>query len=222
MDLLLPQAYLIGLIVLLGGAAVVIGLQVWRVRADEVRLAKLEIKVKEDSKDSATLYELASVQLRKRLYDQAVDTLKLALKRSDGEPGEARALMQNALGFALAAQGNHAAAIRHYKSALQAKADYPVALNNLGYALERQSLPEEARQAYSQALALDPGNKTTSKRLKLLDRRFPAETVEAGWPGPGDGPNSRALSLNQERRLRSEESVLRLPLQQPLNLKAPR
>ena len=47
MDLLLPQAYLIGLIVLLGGAAVVIGLQVWRVRADEVRLAKLEIKVKE-------------------------------------------------------------------------------------------------------------------------------------------------------------------------------
>ncbi|MCP9826010.1 tetratricopeptide repeat protein [Synechococcus sp. EJ6-Ellesmere] len=190
MDLLLPQAYLIGLIVLLGGAAVVIGLQVWRVRADEVRLAKLEIKVKEDSKDSATLYELASVQLRKRLYDQAVDTLKLALKRSDGEPGEARALMQNALGFALAAQGNHAAAIRHYKSALQAKADYPVALNNLGYALERQSLPEEARQAYSQALALDPGNKTTSKRLKLLDRRFPAETVETAGPAQGMAPTA--------------------------------
>jgi Flp pilus assembly protein TadD len=190
MDLLLPQAYLIGLIVLLGGAAVVIGLQVWRVRADEVRLAKLEIQVKEDSKDSATLYELASVQLRKRLYDQAVDTLKLALKRSDGEPGEARALIQNALGFALAAQGNHAAAIRHYKSALQAKADYPVALNNLGYALERQSLPVEARQAYTQALALDPSNKTTSKRLKLLDRRFPADPAEPVAPAKGMGPKA--------------------------------
>ncbi|MCP9839939.1 tetratricopeptide repeat protein [Synechococcus sp. J7-Johnson] len=190
MDLLLPQAYLIGLIVLLGGAAVVIGLQVWRVRADEVRLAKLEIQVKEDSKDSATLYELASVQLRKRLYDQAVDTLKLALKRSDGEPGEAKALIQNALGFALAAQGNHAAAIRHYKSALQAKADYPVALNNLGYALERQSLPVEARQAYSQALALDPSNKTTSKRLKLLDRRFPADPAEHVGPAKGMGPKA--------------------------------
>ncbi len=190
MDLLLPQAYLIGLIVLLGGAAVVIGLQVWRVRADEVRLAKLEIQVKEDSKDSATLYELASVQLRKRLYDQAVDTLKLALKRSDGEPGEAKALIQNALGFALAAQGNHAAAIRHYKSALQAKADYPVALNNLGYALERQSLPVEARLAYSQALALDPSNKTTSKRLKLLDRRFPADPAEPVGPAKGMGPKA--------------------------------
>ncbi|MCP9799225.1 tetratricopeptide repeat protein [Synechococcus sp. RedBA-s] len=190
MDLLLPQAYLIGLIVLLGGAAVVIGLQVWRVRADEVRLAKLEVQVKDDPKDSATLYELASVQLRKRLYDQAVDTLKLALKRSEGEPGEARALIQNALGFAVAAQGNHGAAIRHYKSALQAKADYPVALNNLGYALERQSLPEEARQAYNQAQALDPGNKTTSKRLKLLDRRFPAEVVEPAGPAQGMGPTA--------------------------------
>jgi tetratricopeptide (TPR) repeat protein len=174
MDFLLPQAYLIGLIVLLGGASVVIGLQVWRVRRDEVQLAKLEQQTKEQGQDAATLYELASVQLRKRLYDQAVDSLKLALKRSDGEPGEARALIQNALGFALAAQGNHASAIRHYKAALQAKADYPVALNNLGYALERQGLPEEARQAYTKALALDPGNKTTTKRLKLLDRRNPA------------------------------------------------
>lgn len=188
MDLLLPQAYLIGLIVLLGGAAVVIGLQVWRVRADEVRLAKLESQAKDDPKDSATLYELASVQLRKRLYDQAVDTLKLALKRSEGEPGEARALIQNALGFALAAQGNHAAAIRHYRSALQAKADYPVALNNLGYALERQSLNEEARQAYNQSLVLDPTNKTATKRLKLLDRRFPAEAVESSGPSKGMAP----------------------------------
>jgi Flp pilus assembly protein TadD len=198
MDLLLPQAYLIGLIVLLGGAAVVVGLQVWRVRADEVRLAKLEVQIKDDPKDSATLYELASVQLRKRLYDQAVDTLKLALKRSDGEPGEARALIQNALGFALAAQGNHAAATRHYKSALQAKADYPVALNNLGYALERQSLTEEARQAYNQALILDPVNKTTSKRLKLLDRRFPAEIIEPAGPAQGMGPASLRSSTGRK------------------------
>ncbi|MBC1260336.1 tetratricopeptide repeat protein [Synechococcus sp. BSF8S] len=202
MDLLLPQAYLIGLIVLLGGAAVVIGLQVWRVRADEVRLAKLENQVKEESKDAATLYELASVQLRKRLYDQAVDSLKLALKRSDGEPGEARALMQNALGFALAAQGNHAAAIRHYKLALQAKADYPVALNNLGYALERQALHEEARQAYNQALALDPSNKTTSKRLKLLDRRFPADSAEPGAKGmaPSAGRPGTAANASSAKK----------------------
>ena len=42
MDALLPQAYLIGLIVLLGVAAVVVARQIWRVRSDEVTLAKLE------------------------------------------------------------------------------------------------------------------------------------------------------------------------------------
>jgi len=45
-----------------------------------------------------------SVQLRKRMYAQAVASLQLALKRSAGEPDEAQALMQNALGFSLAAQ----------------------------------------------------------------------------------------------------------------------
>lgn len=42
MDILLPQAYLIGLIVLLGGAAVVIGFQLVRVRRDEAALSRLE------------------------------------------------------------------------------------------------------------------------------------------------------------------------------------
>lgn len=187
MDMLLPQAYLIGLIVLLGGAAVLIGFQLVRVRRDEATLARLEGKGKDASQDPATLYELASVQLRKRLYAQAVDSLQLALKRSAGEPDEAQALMQNALGFSLAAQNNFTTATRHYKAALQAKPDYPVALNNLGYALERQSKPEEARQAYRQALVLDPGNKTTRKRLKLLDRRHPQDSSD---PAPSSGSGS--------------------------------
>jgi Flp pilus assembly protein TadD len=186
MDILLPQAYLIGLIVLLGAAALVIGFQLVRVRRDETTLSRLESEGKKGAQqDPAVLYELASVQLRKRLYAQAVDSLQLALKRSSGEPLEAQALIQNALGFSLAAQSNHAAAIRHYKAALQAKADYPVALNNLGYAYERLSKPEEARQAYEQALALEPGNKTTQKRLKLLDRRNPKDPGEI--PGRGKG-----------------------------------
>ena len=186
MDMLLPQAYLIGLIVLLGGAALVIGFQLVRVRRDEAALARLEAEGKGGGQqDPATLYELASVQLRKRLYPQAVESLQLALKRSSGEPQEAQALMQNALGFSLAAQKSYTTAIRHYKAALQAKADYPVALNNLGYALERQGKPEEARQAYQQALSLEPGNKTSLKRLKLLDRRNPKEPEDR--PGSGKG-----------------------------------
>ncbi len=190
MSSFLPQAYLIGLIVLLGGASVVIALQVFRVRRDEVALARLEgSRNTPQGQDPATLYELASVQLRKRLYGEAVDSLKLALKRSEGEPGEARALIENALGFALAAQTNYPRAIRHYRAALQAKADYPVALNNLGYALERQGKPEEARRSYERALELDPANATSRKRLKLLDRRHPGGADDSPVESPGLGPS---------------------------------
>ena len=173
MDAFLPQAYLIGLIVLLGVAAVVVARQIWRVRADEVTLAKLERKDGPKPSDAATLYELGSVQLRKRLYGQAAESLKQALKKAElaKEPAEAQAVIQNALGFALAAQNNYKTAIRHYRLALEAKPAYPVALNNLAYALEKQLKLEEAKQAYEQVIALDANNKTASKRLKLLARK---------------------------------------------------
>ena len=170
MDLSLPQAYLIGLLVLLGAAAVLVGRQILRVRSDEVALARLEAQAKQSEQSAADLYELASVQLRKRLYNQAADTLKRALKAASSEPSEAQALIENALGFALAAQSNYSAAIRHYRSALRAKADYPVALNNLAYALEKQQKPEEAKETYAKVLELDAGNRTALKRLKRLER----------------------------------------------------
>lgn len=172
---ILPDAYLIGLIGLLAIAAVAVGRQILRVRADELTLSRLGGSKKADSSslDAASLYELASVQLRKRLYDQAADTLKAALKQSEAEqaPSEAMALMENAMGFALAAQNKYPAAIRHYRSAIKAKPDYPVALNNLAFALEKQGKVEESRQTYEQVLTQDPGNKTAQKRLKSLDRR---------------------------------------------------
>ena len=116
MDFSLPQAYLIGLLVILGAAAVLVARQILRVRSDEVALIRLENASKGDEQSAADLYELASVQLRKRLYGQAVDNLKLASKCSAGEPAEAQALIENALGFALAAQSNYSAAIKHYRA----------------------------------------------------------------------------------------------------------
>jgi len=182
MNELLPQAYLIGLIGLLGGAAVLVGRQILRVRRDEQTLARLGGGPKDKTpKDAAGLYELASVQLRKRLYDQAGDTLKQALRQAEAEqsPAEARALIENALGFALAAQAKYPQAVRHYKAALRAKADYPVALNNLAFALEKQAKPEEARSLYEQVLGLEEGNKTARKRLKVLERRAGASMAAA-------------------------------------------
>ena len=170
MDFSLPQAYLIGLLVILGSAAVLVARQILRVRRDEAALMRLESSTKSGEQSAAELYELASVQLRKRLYGQAIDTLKLAVKLSAAEPPEAQALIENALGFALAAQSNYTAAVKHYRAALRAKADYPVALNNLAYALEKQQKPEEARENYLKVLELDSSNGTARKRLKRLER----------------------------------------------------
>ena len=179
METLLPQAYLIGLVVLLGVAAVVVARQIWRVRGDEATLARLERQGEGQSRDAASLYELGSVQLRKRLYGQANDTLKLALKRAQAEQEstEAVALIQNALGFGLAAQGQFKTAVKHYRLALQAKADYPVALNNLAFALEKQLNSEEALETYKRVLELDAGNKTARKRLARLERQLDRSAV---------------------------------------------
>lgn len=186
MNELLPQLYLVGLIGLLGGASFFVGRQILRVRRDEQALSRLGGGRASDGapQDAAGLYELASVQLRKRLYGQASDTLRRALKQADAEqiPAEARALIENAMGFALAAQGKYATAIRHYRAALRAKADYPVALNNLAFALEKQAKPDEARALYEQVLGLEQGNRTARKRLRLLERR------SVGVAAPADAP----------------------------------
>ena len=85
--------------------------------------------------------------------------------------------------FALAAQEKYPAAIRHYRAALRAKPDYPVALNNLAFALEKQGRPGEARQLYQQVLMLEQGNGTARKRLRLLERRNPSGSDDAGEHG---------------------------------------
>ena len=78
----LPQTYLIGLCLLLLVIAVLVGRQFYQVRKDEIKLIKLE---KEDSKtneDSAKMYELASVQLKKiKKYRKNSKKLRIWLKK---------------------------------------------------------------------------------------------------------------------------------------------
>ena len=170
---LLPQTYLLGLVGLLAIVAVVVGRQFFRVRRDEARLIELEKSDTASSRQASDLYELGSVQLRKRLYPQAAATLKQALKRLSGEPDEARALIENALGLCLAAQKDYSGATKHYKLALKAKADYPVALNNLAFAQEKLLKDAEAISLYEQTCSsLEPNNSTAKKGLKKLKRRM--------------------------------------------------
>jgi len=170
MTLNLPQTYLIGLSLLLLVIAILVGRQLYKVRKNELKLLKLEKEDSNTKEDSAKMYELASVQLKKRLYPQATSTLKQALKKLDSEPDEAKALIENALGFALAAQNDFKAAIPHYKKALTAKSDYPVALNNLGFAYQRLLKEDEAYKNYQEVLKLDPKNKTAISQIKRLER----------------------------------------------------
>ena len=76
MNTLLPQTYLIGLTLLLLIVAILVGRQLIKVRTDEINLIKLEKEGAKSSKNASSLYELASVQLRKRLYPQATTTLR--------------------------------------------------------------------------------------------------------------------------------------------------
>jgi len=197
MQELLPQAYLIGLIVLLGAAAVLVGRQILRVRKDEQALARLSAAGPGGAPptDSVGLYELASVQLRKRLYGQAVDNLKLALRKAQAEkaPDEARALIENAYGFALAAESKFSEAVRHYRSALQIKPDYAVALNNLAYALGKLGEPQEARDTYARVLDLEPANGTARKGIKTMERRVgdPTKAVSTGKTDPSAASGKR-------------------------------
>jgi len=166
----LPQTYLIGLCLLLVIIAFLVGKQLYKVRKDEMKLIKLEKEDSNTKEDTAKMYELASVQLKKRLYPQAISTLKQALKKLDGEPKEAKALIENALGFALAAQNDFKSAVVHYKKALTAKSEYPVALNNLGFAYQRLLKEDEAYKNYQEVLKIDPSNKTAISQIKRLER----------------------------------------------------
>ena len=168
---LLPQTYLLGLVGLLAIAAVVVGRQLLRVRRDESQLQQLEQSGAAKSRQASDLYELGSVQLRKRLYPQATATLKQALKRLGDEPDEARAVIENALGFALAAQKDYEGASKHYKLALKAKPNYPVALNNLGYAQDKLLNVDEALRLYRRTLEIEPANGTAKRAVKKLEKR---------------------------------------------------
>ena len=66
MILNLPQTYLLGLCFLLLIIAILVGRQLFKVRKDELKLIKLEKEDSNTKEDSAKMYELASVQLKKK------------------------------------------------------------------------------------------------------------------------------------------------------------
>ncbi len=165
------QSYLLILFILLVIIAVFVLRQFLKVRKEELNLVEFEQKGIDAFETAAELYEFGSIQIKKRLYPQATQTFLKAIKYAKDEPNEAKAIIENALGFSYAAQKEFQKAVNHYNSAINSLPNYTVALNNLASAKQSLLQFEEAYQTYKKVLSIDPKNKTALKKTKELEKR---------------------------------------------------
>ena len=165
------QSYLLILFILLVIISIFVFRQFLRTRQEESSLVKFEQKGFDSINSAEELYEFGSIQIKKRLYSQATKTFLKAIKNSKDEPNEAKAIIENALGFSYAAQKDFKKAIKHYDIAIELLPEYIVAYNNLASAKQNLLEFEEAYNTYKKVLAIDPKNKTAIKKTKELEKR---------------------------------------------------
>lgn len=168
----LPIFYLSILVLLLGGLGVLLFRQILKTRRVETTFGKLQKKLQAETGTAKEYYELGSLYLDKKLYVQATQLLKKALKKEDELEPENQALIYNALGYSYFAQEQYDLAIRQYKEAIKQIPDYVTALNNLANIYEKKQLTAKALETYEAALKADPENKTAKKRAESLRKRF--------------------------------------------------
>ncbi len=165
------QSYLIILFVILVIISIFVFRQFLRTRKDESSLVKFEQKGLNAIDKASELYEFGSIQIKKRLYSEATRTFLKAIENYEEEPNEAKAIIQNALGFSYAAQNEFKKAIKHYNTAIKSLPEYTIALNNLASAQQRLLEYELAYETYKKVLVIDPTNKTALKKTKELETR---------------------------------------------------
>ena len=165
------QSYLIILFIVLVIVSIFVFRQFLKTRKDESNLVKYEQKGLNSLTKASELYEFGSIQIKKRLYSEATKTFLKAVEAYGEEPEEAKAIIQNALGFSYAAQNEFKKAIKHYNSAIKSLPEYTIALNNLASAQQRLLEYELAYATYKKVLVIDPKNKTAIKKTKELEIR---------------------------------------------------
>ena len=95
--------------------------QFLKTRSEELNLVKFEQKGLDSLTKATELYEFGSIQIKKRLYSEATKTFLKAIENYENEPDEAKAIINNALGFSYAAQNEYKKAIKHYNSAIKSR-----------------------------------------------------------------------------------------------------
>ena len=93
------QSYLIILFIVLIIISIFVFRQFLKTRSEELNLVKFEQKGLDSLTKATELYEFGSIQIKKRLYSEATKTFLKAIENYENEPDEAKAIINNALGF---------------------------------------------------------------------------------------------------------------------------
>jgi tetratricopeptide (TPR) repeat protein len=173
MDNIVPLLYLSILLLALATLSVFIGGQILERKRIEDNLSNLQNKIRNNKADADDYYELGSIYLSKKLFDQAIMQFRYALQIWKSEDFEGISNLYNTIGFTYAETEQYELAIYYYKEALKNDTEYTVALNNLGYAYEKQKMLKEAFNTYRQVIEKEPNNETALSRIQILKRRIP-------------------------------------------------
>ena len=165
------QYYLIILFVILIIIFIFVFRQFLRTRKEELNLVKFEQKGLDSLNKATELYEFGSIQIKKRLYTEATKTFLKAVENYENEPNEAKAIIEDALGFSYAAKSEFKKAIKQYNKAIKFFPEYTVALNNLASAQQRLLEYDMAYATYKKVIEIDPNNKTAIKKSKEIEKR---------------------------------------------------
>jgi tetratricopeptide (TPR) repeat protein len=157
---------------LLVGAFVVVQ-QVLYKREMEEAAKNIGERVRNEEASPEDYFELGVILLRKKLFTQANQNLKKALKNWDNEVGDSEILAQvhNALGYSYFNLDRFEEAIKQYRMAVDMQPGYLTAWNNLGDVLEKQKKYSDALAAYQEVLGLDPTNNVAKERANWCKTR---------------------------------------------------
>ncbi len=173
MDNIVPLLYLSILLISLLILSIFIGKQIIDRKQVENNLSRLQNKIRKNQAKAEDYYELGSIYLSKKLFDQAILQFRYALQVWRNEDFEGLSNVYNTIGFTYAETEQYELAIYYYKEALKNDNSYTVALNNLGYAYEKQKMISKALITYKTVIEKEPDNETAISRIQVLRRRIP-------------------------------------------------
>ena len=173
MDNIVPLLYLSILLLSLLLLSFFIGRQIIERKQIEDNLSVLQNKIRKNEANGEDYYELGSIYLSKKLFDQAILQFRYALQIWKNEDFEGISNLYNTIGFTYAQTEQYELAIYYYKEALKNDDNYTVALNNLGYAYEKEKMINEALETYIKVIEIEKNNETALSRIQILKRRIP-------------------------------------------------